>query len=100
VNCAYNENSVFSQPAVKTQLNRHVLLRLYTDKVRAGFDQKMTPEEARAFQQKHFGTAQLPLYVLLKPKGDSFEVVGKPYGEGKINDPEAFVRFLRAGRGG
>ena len=99
MNCAYNENSVFSQPAVKKQFDRHVLVRLYTDKVRADFDQKMTPAEAREFQQKHFGTAQLPLYVLLRPKGDSFEVVGTPYPEGKINDPEAFVRFLRAGGG-
>jgi hypothetical protein len=95
VNCAYNESSVFSQPAVKEKLGQYVLVRLYTDKVRAGFEQTMTPEQVRAFQQEHFQSAQLPLYAVLRPKGDSFEVVGAPYAEGKINSPEAFVQFLR-----
>jgi hypothetical protein len=96
VNCAYNESSVFSQPSINGLLARYQLVRLYTDKVRAGFDQKMTPAEVRAFQQKHFKTAQLPLYVILRPKGgDAFEIVGAPYGEGKINDVDGFARYLR-----
>ena len=41
-----------------------------------------------------FGSEQLPLYVILKPKSDdTIEVVGI-YSEGKINDVEGFKKFL------
>jgi hypothetical protein len=47
-----------------------------------------------AFQNQAFGTAQLPLYVILEPLADgSIKVVGK-YDEGKINKEDAFEKFL------
>ena len=49
----------------------------------------------RSFQSEKFGTAQLPLYVILKPLADgTFEEVDR-YIEGKINDIPAFADFLR-----
>jgi hypothetical protein len=95
VNCSFNENSVFSQPAVKSLLSRYVLVELYTDRIPAHLQgRSLSPEENKQFQDEQFGDIRLPLYAILKPTPSGFEVLRK-YEEGKIMDVEAFQRFLR-----
>jgi thiol:disulfide interchange protein DsbD len=108
-NCSYNENSVFTKPTVKELLLKYTLVQLYTDKVKQklyteeelqefGTSVARQKEEAaanRKFQGERFNDTRLPLYVILQPLGDGkFREVAR-YDEGKINDPAAFVRFLR-----
>ena len=53
-----------------------------------------TAEENRKFEQENFGTLQLPLYVILKPLANGkFQEVDR-YVEGKINNEDAFAKFL------
>jgi hypothetical protein len=86
---------VFSQRKVKELLNRFVLVDLYTDVIPPKYLPTTTPEENRTFQNAEFGTTQLPLYVIVRPRADgTFEKLAS-YEEGKINDPDAFAHFLR-----
>jgi hypothetical protein len=85
---------VFSKPSIKQLLGQYELVQLYTDKVPPQFESTTSAAENRALQNDKFGTAQLPLYVILKPTGHGkFEEVGR-YEEGKINDLAGFVQFL------
>ena len=60
---------------------------------------RRTPEtDARAnlaFQRRKFGTEQLPLYVILEPQPNGKVRVVDMYDEGKINNVEKFVAFLK-----
>ena len=58
---------MFSKPAVKELLNRFSLVQLYTDAVPPYFQPTTSAEENRRLLNDMFGTAQLPLYVILKP---------------------------------
>lgn len=102
-NCKYNENNVFTNPAVKEQLKRFKLVQLYTDWVpEQAFtnppsqDQRRSEALAnRVFKEAIFETEQLPYYVILEPLiTGGVKVVGV-YDEGKINDPARFASFLR-----
>ncbi len=85
---------MFSKSTIKQLLNQYELVQLYTDKVPSQFEPTTTAEENREFQNKRFGTAQLPLYVILKPAGSGkFQEVAR-YDEGKINNVAAFMEFL------
>jgi thiol:disulfide interchange protein DsbD len=113
-NCKLNERDVFPRPEVRDLLQRYRLVRLYTDKVpdsyysaavRGGFgsstDRQRTDAAANLeFQRGAFGTEQLPLYAILEPQADGEIRVAGTYTEGKINDPAAFVDFLRKPLGG
>ena len=107
-NCKLNEANVFPKPEIKRLLSEYALVQLYTDKVpnkyysqeqRAQFGsstarQRSDAEKNLQFQRKEFDTEQLPLYVILKPLPDrKYEVIAR-YDEGKINDENAFARFL------
>jgi thiol:disulfide interchange protein DsbD len=103
-NCKLNEKNIFPRPEVRELLHRYHLVQLYTDTVPGTFYDTVPSlarqeEDAQAnleFQRKHFGTEQLPLYVILKPQPGSKEVaVLGPYDEGKINNEAAFVEFLK-----
>jgi thiol:disulfide interchange protein DsbD len=105
-NCKYNERAVFSRPDVREQLNEFRLVQLYTDTVPAHFypfavDDDRRDDEAKlvnlTFQRQHFGTEQLPLYVVLEVTNNKVRV-NSIYDEGKINDPIGFIRFLRQAR--
>jgi len=86
---------VFSQPAIEQLLNQYTLVELYTDVVPPQHQPTTSADENRASLSKDFGTAQLPLYVILKPLGDGkYQEVGR-YDEGKINKTFAFTEFLR-----
>jgi len=86
---------VFSQPVIEQLLNQYTLVELYTDVVPPRYQPSTSADENRSFLNEKFGTAQLPLYVILKPLGDGrYEEIGR-YDEGKINNSAAFAEFLR-----
>lgn len=85
---------MFSQPRVKNLLDKYVLVQLYTDTVPKKIKQPATSaDENRDLLYNRFESAQLPLYVILKPNGKDGQELGR-YEEGKINDVEGFARFL------
>lgn len=100
-NCKDNEQNVFPLPAVRKAMERYRLVQMYTDMVpdhfySAPLDLGDAVDQAQAnlrFQQKAFGTEQLPLYVILEPTATGARVVGV-YAEGKINNVAAFTEFL------
>lgn len=70
-------------------------MQLYTDAVPPHFQPTTSAAENRKLLQERFGTAQLPTYVIVKPTGNGqYDEVGR-YEEGKINNVEAFLEFLR-----
>jgi hypothetical protein len=86
---------VFSQPAIEQLLNQYTLVELYTDVVPPRYQSTTSADQNRTRLSKDFGTAQLPLYVILKPLGDGkYQELGR-YDEGKINKTSAFMEFLR-----
>jgi hypothetical protein len=85
---------VFSKARFKNLLSQYTLVQLHTDKVPPIYPEATTAEENKKFEQERFGTLQLPLYVILKPLGGGkFDEVGR-YVEGKINNEDAFAKFL------
>ncbi|MFO0876964.1 MAG: cytochrome c biogenesis protein CcdA [Gemmataceae bacterium] len=92
-NCKLNERNIFTRSEVQAALKQHVLLKLYTDYVPSGVEQVPGAEEAFALRNKEFNTIALPLYALLRPKGDGFEIVRQDE-QGLIEDVPAFVKFL------
>jgi thiol:disulfide interchange protein DsbD len=91
---------VFSKPEIKNLFKQYELVELYTDKIPSRYlkDASRQQEYARInqdFQDRAFGTIQLPLYVILEPQPDGkIKVLGQ-YEEGKINDTEGFIAFLK-----
>lgn len=108
-NCKINEREVFTQSEVREQLLQYVLVAQYTDlvpddlypdKVRATFkgSTKKQAEDAKKnleFQKKEFDTEQLPLYAIVEPDGNGGFKKVAIYAEGKINNLDAFMSFLR-----
>lgn len=92
-NCKLNERNVFTRPDVQAGLGKHVLLKLYTDFVPAGISQQPSAEEALKLRNEVFQTGALPLYALIRPKGNDFEILRKDE-QGLIDDVPAFLRFL------
>ncbi len=86
---------MFSKPSIKELLKQYTLVQLYTDVVPARYQPTTSAEENRQLQNEKFGTAQLPLYVILKPVGEGQYKEISRYEEGKINNVAAFVQFLR-----
>jgi thiol:disulfide interchange protein len=107
-NCKLNERNVFSKPEISSLFQPYELVQLYTDKVpdkyypasvrgRFGNSTARQQEDAAVnlwFQREAFGTEQLPLYVILDPLPDKKIKKIAAYAEGKINDENAFARFL------
>src|SRR5689334_8271812 len=86
---------MFSKPLIKDLLSRYTLVQLYTDRVPPQFEPTTSADENRRFQAEKFGTAQLPLYVIVKPlQAGQYTETGR-YDEGKINNISAFAEFLR-----
>jgi hypothetical protein len=80
---------------IKDLMSRYTLVQLYTDMVPPQFQPTTSAGENRKLLTERFGTAQLPLYVIIKPLADGqYAELGR-YEEGKINDVSAFTRFLR-----
>ncbi|QVL30103.1 thioredoxin family protein [Telmatocola sphagniphila] len=102
-NCRLNEKNVFPKPAVADLMKKYLNVQMYTDTVPANLYEGTASDEKREkdaeaileFQQKVLNTIQLPTYAILKPvEGGKYQLVGT-YEEGKINNVEAFVNFLK-----
>jgi thiol:disulfide interchange protein len=110
-NCKYNEESVFTLPSVRGELEKFERVQLYTDWVPAeaysvdpGKDARDDEGTAnRRFQQALFGDIALPLYAVIVPLPDGkLKVVGGTFNgkdnspfEGKINSPDKFAAWLK-----
>jgi thiol:disulfide interchange protein DsbD len=93
-NCKYNEREIFSRPEVKELLDKYVVVQLYTDTVPPLVKRPAsTPSENTDALINRFKSDQLPLYVILEPDGKDGATVRR-YDEGKINNAEAFAKFL------
>lgn len=102
-NCKKNEENVFHRPDIAATLKRYELVQLYTDNVPAHFYSSPVDTAHRwdeggvnsTFQDKVFGSLQLPLYVVLEPQAGGGAKVLAVYDEGLINDPAKFAEFLK-----
>ncbi|MEW5980902.1 MAG: cytochrome c biogenesis protein CcdA [Acidobacteriota bacterium] len=83
-NCRWMESNIFTQPAVRAELQRFVRVQLYTD------GEGQTYEDNQSYQRREFGTVALPFYAILRPDGS--RVTTFP---GLTRDAEEFLRFLR-----
>mgnify|MGYP002777887908 CR=1 FL=1 len=96
-NCKLNERNIFSRPEVQSRFGKHVLVQLYADQLPAGLRQSPDVAGAVKLRQEIFQSDALPLYALLRPTTENFEVVSR-FGMNKgIIDPgdiPAFLAFL------
>ncbi len=108
-NCRANENSVFPQLAVRTELERFVKVQLYTDwNPSPGLSRAVAEAQGEAnmeLQNKTFGDVTLPMYVVIRPEKGQTNPIGpdgKLRGEvlmlvkGLIRDSSAFADKLKA----
>lgn len=88
-NCRWMEANVFPQPQVRSELEKFITVRLYTDGEGALY------ERQQKYQQDTFGTVALPLYVILDGNGKTVATF-----PGLTRRPEEFSDFLRKGLAG
>ena len=108
-NCKLNENDVFTKEEIRQLFGQYKLVQLFTDKVpdklypttvQSRFRGSIEQQEGdallnRKFQDKAFGTIQLPLYVILKPTPEGPIEIVDTFPEGKINNVNRFAEFLK-----
>ncbi|HZS05966.1 MAG TPA: cytochrome c biogenesis protein CcdA [Blastocatellia bacterium] len=89
-NCRWMETNMFTQAEVKKELERYILAELFTD--------RQTPEHVQGdernqkLQEEKFGTVALPLYVIVRPDGETVDKF-----PGLTRDKNEFIRFLQSG---
>lgn len=83
-NCRWMEANMFTQDAVKEELNKYVRVRLYTD------GEGELYESFQKLQQERFNTVALPFYAVLDPNG-----VSQTTFAGLTREQSEFVGFLR-----
>jgi len=83
-NCRWMEANMFGLPEVRAEMEKFVLVSLYTD------GEGVVYERQQQFQQDTFQTVALPFYAV-------FDSEGKPVATfpGLTRDPHDFVEFLR-----
>jgi len=83
-NCRWMEANMFPQPAIRTELERYVRVKLFTDGEGDPYEgfQKM--------QEERFGTVALPLYAIVTPDE---RIIGRF--EGLTRDQNEFAEFLK-----
>lgn len=83
-NCRWMEANMFPKPAVRTELDKFIRVRLYTDGEGEPYEgfQKM--------QEQRFGTVALPLYAIITPQDQVTATF-----EGLTRSEEEFVAFLK-----
>jgi thiol:disulfide interchange protein len=86
-NCRWMEANIFSRPEIRDNMNRFVKVRLYTD----GAGKVYTDQQD--YENKHFGTVALPLYVLLSSNGETIDTLA-----GVTRNASEFVAFLNKAR--
>jgi thiol:disulfide interchange protein DsbD len=84
-NCRWMEVNMFPRPEVRRELEKFVLVRLYTDGSGDLF------ERQQKMQNERFSTVALPFYAVLRPTGETIATF-----PGLTRDPAEFVRFLSA----
>jgi thiol:disulfide interchange protein len=83
-NCRWMEANMFVLPDVRSEMEKFVLVSLYTD------GEGDVYEDQQQFQQDNFQTVALPFYAV-------FDSEGKPIGTfpGLTRDPAVFIEFLK-----
>jgi thiol:disulfide interchange protein DsbD len=85
--CRYMEAAILPAPAVRSRLERMVLVKAYTD------GNREVHSRQRQFQVERFRTAALPFYAVLNPH-DGSTLATHP---DKARDADAFAAFLDQG---
>jgi hypothetical protein len=82
------EQNMFPRTVVRNELEKFVLVELYTD--------RETPEDQanRALEQKLVGTVAIPVYVIMSPDEKVLQVF-----QGSTRDEKEFLAFLSKGLG-
>ena len=83
-NCRWMEANMFTVPAVKAEMEKYVLVGLYTDG-----DGEIYYRQQQ-YQEKTFGTVALPFYAILDSNGKPLKTF-----PGLTRDSEEFLKFLR-----
>lgn len=86
-NCRDMEANVLPLPEVKRELEKFVLVELYTDQ------RDPVSQANEKLMEKLTGVATLPVYVTMKPNGTT---VTKVF-QGSTSDVASFVRFIKKG---
>ncbi len=83
-NCRWMEANMFTRPEVKQEMEKYILVSLYTDGEGEIYYQQ------QQFQEKTFQTVALPFYAI-------FDSSGKPIDTfpGLTRNPQEFIDFLR-----
>jgi thiol:disulfide interchange protein len=83
-NCRWMEANMFPHPEVRRELEKYVLVSLYTDG-----DSEIYAEQQQ-FQEKTFNTVALPFYAVFDADGKPLKIF-----PGLTRNPQEFVDFLR-----
>ncbi len=84
-NCQWMKANMFTRPEIAAELERFVLVELYTDGRDAASEQNQRMQETR------FRTVAIPYYAVLSPDDKVIATFA-----GLTRDSEEFLRFLRA----
>lgn len=84
-NCQWMKANLFTRPEIAAELERFVLVELYTDGRDAASEQNQRMQETR------FRTVAIPYYAILSPDDKVIATFA-----GLTRDSEEFLRFLRA----
>ena len=90
-NCRWMEKNMFPDPMVKKEMEKFVLAELYTDREDTPEHQKIDEMNSQ-LQAEKFGTAALPLYVVVDTNGNILSKF-----PGLTRDKKEFVDFLQRG---
>jgi thiol:disulfide interchange protein DsbD len=85
-NCRWMEANIFTRPEVQKELERFVLLRLYTD------GKGELYERQQKFQEEKFKTVALPFYAIIEADEKIIAVF-----PGLTRDVSEFLDFLKSG---
>ncbi|MCI0387557.1 MAG: thioredoxin family protein [Acidobacteria bacterium] len=88
-NCRWMEKNMFPDPKVKKELDRFVLAELFTDRET---EAHKVEDEKNAERQSKFGTAALPLYVIISPDEKTLALFPS-----LTRDKQEFIDFLQKG---
>ncbi|HKQ79933.1 MAG TPA: cytochrome c biogenesis protein CcdA, partial [Blastocatellia bacterium] len=89
-NCRWMEKNMFPDPKVKKELDRFVLAELFTD--RETDEHKAEDERNAERQSTKYGSAALPLYVIISPDEKMLAVFPS-----LTRDKQEFIDFLQKG---
>ncbi len=88
-NCKWMKANMFPRAEIKAELDRLVLLELYTDDP----DDRVS-EPNQKLQQERFQSVAVPFYALLDPNGETIATF-----PGRTRDTSVFLGFLRSATG-